>query len=89
MRSVREPEIPNAPPTVFIQEFELDCLYRESTDPHWGRKFTEVTVQITYKDSAAGAFDTKSKIFVISEYRKLTKITHSNGSITQVISMNA
>ena len=73
----------------FNQRLDRGPIYAFKFDRANNARDTEVTVQITYKDSAAGAFDTKSKIFVISEYRKLTKITHSNGSITQVISMNA
>jgi len=51
---------------------------------------TEVTVQIEYKGKTDGVdFDNQSKCFIICEYRKLTKITHSSGSITQVVSLNA
>jgi hypothetical protein len=50
---------------------------------------TEVTVQIAYEDSAKGAFDTTSKLFVIAEFRRTTTVTHSLGSIVEVSSLNA
>ena len=49
---------------------------------------TEVTVQIKYGNPGA-AFAQNSKLFLIAEYRKLTKVTHSAGAITSVISLNA
>ena len=73
----------------FNQWLDRGPVYAFKFDRAMNARDTEVTVQITYNTSVALPFDQTSKIFLLSEYRKLTKVTHSMGSITQVISMNA
>jgi len=60
---------------VYAFRFDRDAQARD----------TELTVQLSYDDAEAGAFDTNSKLFIVCEYRRLVELTHSRGMITQVI----
>ena len=59
--------------------------FRFDRDAQAQARHTEMTVQISYGDPEAGAFDVASKLFVVAEYRRLVDITHSQGHIVQVI----
>jgi hypothetical protein len=73
----------------FNEWLERGPIYAFRFDRDANARDTEVTVQVTYKDPSGGTFDNNSKLFILSEYRKLTKISHSHGSIVEVVSMNA
>lgn len=60
---------------VYAFRFDRDAQARD----------TELTIQLSYDDAEAGAFDVNSKLFIICEYRRLVELTHSRGMITQVI----
>ena len=50
---------------------------------------TELTVQIAYEDPEGGTFDVNSKLFIVSEYRRLVNLTHSRGQIVDVVVRDA
>ena len=69
----------------FNQWLDRGPLYAFKFDRDASARDTEMTVQISYNDAEAGAFDPQSKLFIIAEYRRLVELTHSNGSIVSVI----
>jgi hypothetical protein len=57
---------------------------RDATD-----RSTDVQLNIAYNDVAPGvAFDTTSKLFLVSEYDRCVEISTSNGMVTAVRSLN-
>lgn len=69
----------------FNQWLDRGPLYAFRFDRDAQARDTEMTIQISYKDSEAGTFDQQSKLFIIAEYRRLVELTHSNGQVVQVI----
>ena len=62
-------------------------LYGWRFDRDMSDRATEVQLQITYAPSAAGGFDTSSKLFLCANYSRQVNIRTQNGSVVEVQSL--
>lgn len=73
----------------FEEWLRRGCLYAFRFARDENARDTEVQLTLNMLDPAGGTFDQDTNVFLISEYRKLTRMTHSGGMVTEVVSLNA